>query len=144
MKCLQVNNGSVGFWLGIFLTWNEPTCPSECQMMSITLLSNFKVFPPKPSNTLSSGRSHIVRSVSSSLFFSRTHSIVVHVLLSILIRPDLAGDLQEQVGPWFLFYYYVVKTLLFSMFIFPSSRFYYILFSYIFVNYLKFILEYGI
>lgn len=29
--------------------------------------------------------------------FCRIHSIVVHVLLNILIRPDLAGDLQGQV-----------------------------------------------
>ncbi|TKC42049.1 hypothetical protein EI555_000469, partial [Monodon monoceros] len=34
---------------------------------------------------------------TQSFLVDRTHSIVVHVLLSILIRPDLVGDLQEQV-----------------------------------------------
>ena len=38
----------------------------------------------------------------------------MRVLLSILTRPDLVGDLQGQVGSWLLFYYSLVKILLFS------------------------------
>jgi len=79
--------------------------PSDCQTMPFTWLSDFKIFPCKPTNTLSFGRSHIIRSVSSFLFCSQIHSIIICVLLSILIRPDLVGDLQWQVGPWLLFYY---------------------------------------
>nr|XP_031318022.1 protein FAM149B1 isoform X7 [Camelus dromedarius] len=46
---------------------------------------------------LRSPKSRCSRAIVSSVGFSRIHSIIVHVLLSILIRPDLAGDLQGQV-----------------------------------------------
>lgn len=75
--------------------------------MPFAWLSDFKVFPCQPTNILSFGRSHIISSVSSFLFCSQIHSIIIRVLLSILIRPDLVGDLQWQVGPWLLFYYNV-------------------------------------
>ncbi|XP_032325759.1 protein FAM149B1 isoform X6 [Camelus ferus] len=46
---------------------------------------------------LRSPKSRCSRAIVSSVGFSRIHSIIVRVLLSILIRPDLAGDLQGQV-----------------------------------------------
>ena len=121
-------------------------CPSDWPMMPVTLLSDFRAFPCKTTNT-SSGRSHTVSSDSSSLFFSQIRSIVVRVLLSILTRPDLVGDLQGQVEILLQVDYFtkvLLRSCFFSMLIiFPSSRFY-ILLSYIFVNHLKFILEYRI
>lgn len=132
-----------------FFTWNvteyaQLTCPSDWQMMPFTLLSDFEAFRCKPTEVLSFERSHILRSVSSLLSFSQIHSIIVHALLSTLIRPKLVGALQGQVGPWLLFYHVnmlrpcLCLTFFYAYFPFLQILLYF-LFSYIFIYHYKFI-----